>query len=246
MLKKILIILVCSVASASLHAQRADTAKLFSEMRKLHAAYSASGLRYDFRYTYAAAGRPEQVLDSLSGSVEMSAAGLRMVMANMEFVSNPRYAIVLFKEDKVMYLYKPNGLPPADPLSQVRALMETGLVKKVDISQEERNRRISIAFDSLAGVKSIDLNIQPANGLLSSARYLLQTEMMKSGRPLTEAERQQFGPLALVSMYFLRYVTLPADRAPFHESAYFVFSNGEYLPTAAYSDYQIYKGSPNL
>ncbi|MGE7777030.1 hypothetical protein ACQKLP_20085 [Chitinophaga sp. NPDC101104] len=246
MLKKILIILVCSVTAVSLRAQQADTARLFGEMRQLHAAYSASGLRYDFRYTYAGAGRPERILDSLSGSVEMSAAGIRMVMANMEFVSNPRYAIVLFKDDKVMYLYKPNGIPPNDPLAQVRALMGTELVAKVDVRQEERNRKISILFDSLASVKSIDLNIQPSNGLLTSAKYLMNTELMKSGRPLTDAERQQFGPLALVCMYFLRYEVLPADKSPVHESAYFTISNGTYQTTPAFSDYQIYKGSPNL
>lgn len=247
MLRNILILLLGIAFINPLHAQQADTAKLYSEMQKLQEAYTANGLRYDFRYTYAGAHEPGRILDSLSGSMEMSAAGMKMVMRNMEFITNPRFAIVLFKEDKVMYLYKPNSVPVTDPLHQVRTLMESGLVNQVDVVKENRNRRIHIGFDSLSTVRTIDMNITPGSGLLSSVKYILQTEMMKAGRPLTNAEQQKFGPLALVSMYFLAYGSLPGGSyAPLQEQTYFTIVNGEYKATAAYSEYQIYKGSPNL
>lgn len=247
MLKKILITLICMSAMQPLLAQQVDTARLYTEMRKLQEAYTANGLRYDFRYTYAGAHQPARILDSLSGSVEMSAAGTKMVMQHMEFVTNPRYAIVLFKEDKVMYLYKPNSVPANDPLYQIRTLMESGLVAKVDVQQEQRNRRIQIRFDSTAMVRTIDMNISSGNGLLSTVRYILQTEMMKAGRPLSVAEQQKFGPLAQVSMYFLGYDILPSgSSASVNENTYFTIANGEYKTTPAYREYEIYKGSPNL
>ncbi|WP_298709059.1 hypothetical protein [uncultured Chitinophaga sp.] len=247
MLKRILIVMICMTAIQTLRAQTADTARLYAEMRKLQEAYTANGLRYDFRYTYAGAHQPGRILDSLTGSVEMSAAGTKMEMRHMEFVTNPRYAIVLFKEDKVMYLYKPNSIPQHDPLFQIRMLMESSLVSKVDIMTEQQSRRIQIRFDSLSMVKSIDMHIASGKGLLSSVRYVLQTELMKAGRSLTAAEQQKYGPLAQVNMYFLSYGLLPAgSNESVHESAYFTIDNGEYKTTPAYNEYQIYKGSPNL
>lgn len=246
MLKKTFITLICTMAVWTARAQQPDTARLYREINKLYEAYASGSLQYDFRYTYAGAHRPERILDSLSGSMETSATGTRMIVGNIEFITNPRYAIVLFREDKLMYLYKPNSVSSPDPLYQMRKLMETGLVSNVDMSKVDRNQRLSIVFDSTAGVKRIDMNIHASSGLLSSIRYLMRSEMIQDGRPLTDKELQKFGPLAMVNMYFMRYATLPADRAHVHESAYFTIENGDYKVTPAYNDYQIYKGSPNL
>jgi hypothetical protein len=167
-------------------------------------------------------------------------------MGNMEFITNPRYAIVIFKEDKLMYLYKPGNAAAQDPLSHVRQILESGLVTGVEISKSDRNRRLGILFDSTASLKSIELNILPANGLLSSVRYLVRSEMIEQGRPLTEKEQQTYGPLAMVDMYFLRYGMLPAAGVPVHESAYFTIEEGEFTTTPAFRNYEIFKGSPNL
>lgn len=246
MLKNLLLTILCNCCLLPLKAQQADTTRLFSEMRKIHAAYHANGLQYQVNYTYSPADRPSVVLDSIRSQVEVSAGGSRIRMQNMEFITNERYAIVLFSDDKVMYLYKPSSATSSDPMEQLRGLVASSGLKQIEFSESGKMRQINIRFDSTSGVKGIEMQISQESGLITAVRYLVKTELMTGGGALSEEERKEYGDLALVTMQMRQYAPLAANRQQVHEDAYFTKEEDEYIPTEVYKEYQIFKGSVNL
>ncbi|WP_120519328.1 hypothetical protein [Chitinophaga barathri] len=232
-------------SAQGLSAQAIDTVRLFNEIKQVQAMFRDKELAVDMRYTYADENRPQAVLDSLKGNMEVTKAGSRYEMANVLCVSNSRYVIVMFRDDKLMYLSKAFPMAPVDPFQQVRAMISQGSVKSFSTEILPDAKKLLMSFDEQAPCKKIEMETDLEKGYVKSIRYVIRTEMIKGGLGELSSE-EGFGEYAVVTVYFEKYRKPDGDTVRFDEHSFFYREGDEIKTTPAYSDYTIFKASTNL
>lgn len=223
--------------------------QVMTEMKKMQSFYKAHPLSFDVKYTYAGEDAPEKILDSLSGRLEMSGDSYRCLLDSTETITNSRYSIMLFKEDKVMYLSKPASAatPGSDPLQLIQLAMERTGAKSCDVSRSGRNKVISIDFKEGGPYRQMEMTIDTLSGYLQSMRYVLKTALLMDASADADAAAQQgYDEYAVVLATFSDYHIMPADPSRFNEHTFFYKEGNEFIATQAYKDYKLFVGTPNL
>ena len=240
------LVLLCGMATRAQN--RPDTARMLDLLAKVQELYKSKPLSFHVRYTVAGETDPSMVLDSMQGEVAVNGASSHYRLPGMETVTNPRYQIILFKEDKLMYLGRPVAPAAAqDPMAQVRALIAAGTIESAAIREEGRELVLEIGFGGSSACKTIRLQLEKATGLVRSIRYLLKTELLP-GIFGAEADDNNaaYGNFVTVQMDFSSYKTLDDGPGRFDEKNFFTREGGNFKTTAAYQDYTIFKATPNL
>jgi hypothetical protein len=241
--------LLCSLAILhTANAQEAnDTAKLFAEMKTLQNVYQQKALSFDIRYTYASELHPDEVLDSLSGHADIAGNSYYYQLANTEMTANDKYIVTLFKEDKIMYLSKPVALNAADPLEQMRVSMKTAGVNRCSVAEKGTLKSIRVGFKEGGPYKELQMDFDKSSGYLISMRYVLKTSMLMETTGAANAEApEEYGEYAIVQSYYDNYKQLSKQQERFDNTQFFYKEGDEFKPTAAYSEYKIFVGSPGL
>jgi hypothetical protein len=161
-------------------------------------------------------------------------------MDNTEIISNSHYNIVLFKEDKLMYLAKPTTINAVDPVQQIRRLILSSAIKNCSV----KGGIITISFGAGENISELQIVLNEKTGYLSYMQYVIKTAMLleQHDGPV-DAE---YGEYAVVRSTLNNYVALKEDNSRFDEVNFFYKEGNEFKTTAAYSDYKIFIGSPNL
>ncbi|MBO9151153.1 hypothetical protein ACFOTA_02970 [Chitinophaga sp. GCM10012297] len=229
-------------------AQQVDTSRLFREITEVQAMFRDKELAFDMRYTYADESRPLAIIDSAKGKMEMTKAGSRYELSNVVCVNNNRYVIVLFKDDKLMYLSKAFFMTPADPFQQMRAMIGQGSVRKFSVEKTADGKKLQLEFDPQGPCRKIELETNPVDGVVKKIRYTIRTEMIRGGSlgQISTEHAGDFGEHVVVSMYFEKYRKPEWSAAQFDEKNFFFREGEELKTTAAYQDYTIFKASTNL
>jgi hypothetical protein len=243
----LLIILGSVIPGRLLARQASDSALLIAEMKKMQLAYQAHPVSFDIRYTYAGERQPDVIIDSLQGSVELAGSSSYYRLDNMETLSNSRYQVVLFKEDKVMYLTRPSVLTPADPLQQMQALLQKSGIKHCSIHINDGIKTLTVDFEEGMPCRQLVIHVDARSGYVSDMQYVVKTAlMMESPGSITAAAVAEYGEYALVSTVFEHYRELPATGDRFNDHRFFYKAGEELKTTPAYAEYKIFQGSPNL
>jgi hypothetical protein len=243
------LMILCSLAIRhSVSAQEVnDTAKLFAEMKSLQGVYQQKALSFDVKYTYASELHPATLLDSLSGHIEMAGGKYYYQLANTEMTANEKYVITLFKDDKIMYLSKPMSLNAADPLEQMRVSMKTAGVNRCSITEKGKVKSILVGFKEGGPYKELQMDFDKASGNLLSMKYILKTTLLMEATGGANAEApEEYGEYAIVQSNYINYRQLSAETNQFDNTKFFYKEGNEFKPTAAYSEYKIFVGSPYL
>jgi hypothetical protein len=223
-----------------------DTAKLFAEMKGLQGAYQKA-LSFDVRYTYASELHPEALLDSLNGHIEMAGNKYYYQLANTEMTANDKYVVTLFKDDKIMYLSKSMSQNTVDPLEQMRVSMKTAGVNRCSVTEKAKVKIITVGFKEGGPYKELQMDFDKSSGYLLSMRYILKTTMLMEATGGANAEApQEHGEYAIVQSYYDNYKQLSQEVNQFDNTKFFYKEGGEFKPTAAYNEYKIFVGSPDL
>jgi len=242
-------VLLLAVIRQQVRAQAAsDTAALFAEMKQMQEVYNRS-LSFNMRITYASEKQPGAVQDSAAGGIAYAGANYHYWLDSVETFVNKSYSITLFKKDKVMYLSKPSAMGPAlDPVQQMRAVLQKTGYKSCRISQQGGVKTVHIDFGPDGAYREMDMSIEKKTGYVTSMRYVVKTAMLMGQNAALSADQVNaaYGEYAIVQTVFDHYQLLPADYAGFYESSFFYKDGQEFKTTAAYKDYKIFTGSPNL
>jgi len=221
--------------------------QVMTEMKKVQAFYKGHPLSFAVKYTYANEHVPGKALDSLQGKIEMSGAGYRCWLDSTETIHNDRYNIILFKEDKLMYLTKPAaGMTGTDPLQLLRTTLERTGVKSCGISGEGHNRTVQVVFSEGMPYRQMEMTIDTLSGRLLSMQYIIKTALLMEVPDNEEAARQGYEKYAVVKASFSQYRPLPADPSRFDEHTFFSKEGTVLKTTEAYKEYKLIVGSPNL
>jgi hypothetical protein len=239
-MKRIFSITACLLfAGQSLMAQM-DTTRMFAVFNSMQAKYQSAPVSFNLNYTYTSVNNPDKVLDEVKGGIELSNGNYHYEMDNTEVFSNSRYNIILFKEDKLMYLAKATTLSAVDPVQQLRTMIGTSVIQSCSV----KGGIITLTFAPGGNYKELQMVMNEKTGYLSSMRYVVKTTMLMDQPGATVDP--QYGEYAIVKSSLDNYKTLTADSSRFNESNFFYKEGKEFKTTADYSDYKIFIGSPNL
>lgn len=240
-------IILCFAAPWAKAQQRPDTtlAGTATLMRDIRSALSAKPVAFQVKYQYADASNPEQIIDSASGTIEMDGANYRCVLENTETIRSGQYMIILFREDKLMYLARTDTTTTGtDMVAMMMSAMETAGVQQMQVKDTGVERRLRFHFREGSPYREVELSVDCAARTLRSVRYLVNTTALL-GPGETEVA-PGYSPYGIIRADFSGYHSRPPDPAHFAESRYFNREGTAFKPAAGYLDYTIFLGSPNL
>lgn len=240
--------LIVLLSITDLKAQQQDSiTKLVDEFRQIQQAYSRfPSLSFEMQYRYTNETKPSAVLDSVFGKIEMQSGNLHYVLDSTETIKNDRYSIILFKEDKMMYLSKPDQLRnEQDPLQ----LLDSAFAKirgiKYLVKKTASSKIITLIFPTGMAYKRIEFAIDPSRGLVNKITYIVKTELLLESQDNT-LDESQYDEYARVELSMNHYSTAPLDSAVFDEHKYFLKEGKDFKTTEPFKQYKIFIGSLNL
>jgi len=225
-----------------------DTAALFAEMKQMNEIYNRK-LSFSIRITYASEKQPGIIQDSVKGGMEFADSSYHYWLDSVETFANKSYSLTLFKKDKVMYLSKSSLLGPMpDPMQQMRTVLQITGYKRCTVTQQGTIKTLHIDFGPDGAYRQLEMTIDKQTGYVTSMSYLIKTMMLMGKDAAVDADQVNaaYGEYAIVRTTFDHYQLLPADYAGFNESSFFYKDGQEFKPAAAYNDFKIFTGSPNL
>lgn len=218
-----------------------------AEMKKMKSFYEAHPLSFEIKYTYANEHDPARVLDSLSGRVEMSGASYHCWLDSVETIRNDRYNIVLFKEDRIMYLTSAATSAAANPLQMMQAALKQTGVSNCEVLYNGSNRVIRMFFREGAPYRQMEMTIDTTSGYLLNTRCIVKTALLMDPSDNSDtAPAGEYDEYAIVQARFEHYHPISANTAGFDERFFFYKDGGEFVTTPAYKEYKIFVGTPNL
>lgn len=232
------------LAQHSLLAQLNDTTRLYTEIEKLQQLYKLHALSFNIRYTYASELHPDVMLDSMKGAMELDGKNYHYLLDSTETIANSRYNIILFKEDKIMYVAKPATVVNEDPMSQLRQLTGKSGMTACTVSEKGKHKIFSIKFSAESSCREMQFIIDKTSGYLLSMRYMIKTSMLMESA--TVDPDPEYGEYAIVQTDFNNYKELKNGSLVYNEQDFFYKEGDVFKTTPAYSDYKVFTGSPNL
>ncbi|WPQ66280.1 hypothetical protein SIO70_15575 [Chitinophaga sancti] len=238
--------LIISIAAA-LSVQAQDTAaiaKAINIFRRVQAKSQQQPVSFEVNYTYSNESTPGTLLDSLKGKIEISGENYRSTLDNTETIRNAKYSIVLFKEDKLMYLAaNSKSASPADPLETLNALLK-GATNST-FSYQKRNTIINVSFPAGGNCKQLSITIDTVSQRLLSMQYILKTTLLMGDEMKNEVP-EGYEEYAQVKASFFNYKDIPLNSSRFDEKAFFYKDGDAFKVTPEYEDYSIFVGTPGL
>jgi hypothetical protein len=246
-MKTFLIAMALFISTYTVGQGLSDTTKLYTEMAKAQKAYKEHALSFDIRYTYSSELHPAKILDSLIGYMELAGNSYHYKLDNTETFANSHYNIILYKEDKLMYLTKPVEGNTGDPMSRLRKMMSSANIKSCVMLNKGNLEIFRINFNTESSCREMEITIEKSTGYLLSMRYILKTELLMEtqGNPNVTPD-PEYGPYAIVQSDFKNYKSLKPDVVLLNEQDFFYKEGNVFKATAAYSSYKVFAGSPNL
>ncbi|WPV63872.1 hypothetical protein [Chitinophaga sp. LS1] len=238
--------LIISIAAA-LSVQAQDTAaiaKAINIFRRVQAKSQQQPVSFEVNYTYSNESTPGTLLDSLKGKIEISGENYRSTLDNTETIRNAKYSIVLFKEDKLMYLAaNSKSASPADPLETLNTLLK-GATNST-FRTEKRNTIINVSFPAGGNCKQLSITIDTVSQRLISMQYILKTTLLMGDEMKNEVP-EGYEEYAQVKASFYNYKDIPVNSSRFDEKAFFYKDGDAFKVTPEYEDYNIFVGTPGL
>ncbi|NNV55041.1 hypothetical protein [Limnovirga soli] len=219
--------------------------QVFARLQQVY--QNIPALSFDVKYTYSNETKPAEILDSLSGKFEINQGNYHYLLDSTETIHNERYTIVLFREDKLLYLTKSSEEQKVNPVSTINDLLKNKEGLTFDVSDKDKLTMLKIGYPPGKEYKSVELIIDTATGYLAKAVYIVQTKLLVDAQGATDqTSLNQYDEYARVEVSFLNYNSNTVDTSIFDEKKIFFKEGKDFKTTAAYKEYKIFLGSLNL
>lgn len=222
-----------------------DKQKLDLFLQKLKSANTSSP-GSSIKYTYAKEATPDIVEDSIIAEMEVLANGFHYKADSTEMFGNDSLLIILFLEEKIMYLSRARR---ADPAIQPAALLDTlftrfpglnymlldsaGLaVLRMNFPEGNQYKSIAVCTDHEGKIQRVDYVVK--------SEALMEPDAGDEGKDDADA----YAVVRAVFSYNPGNAGTPLNL--FRPEQFFIKENGRYKAIGRYSDYQVQIGSGNL
>jgi hypothetical protein len=226
--------------------QDTDREKVIKELKTISDHYrNTRFLSFDINYRYANEQQPGIYLDSLSGSFKINGSNYWYVLDNTEAIGDNHYLIMLFREDKIMYLTKPSSLTlMQNPL----ALIDSYLVGKpgvrYGITSQKKEKKISLDFGDNGKYRKIEYEIDAASGFMTK-----MTCVVRASEMYDETVRSQVDDASVyvkVEAVFKNYRETAFPENLVNTTKYFKKDGEEYIALPPYETYKVFLGTNTL
>lgn len=207
---------------------------------------TAKDMSFDVGYTYSNESAPTIVLDSLSGKFEMHGVKYHFLLDSTETIRNEHYTIVLFHEDKIMYLTKGTSNIAGNPVESIAAFLKNNKSINCSLVSEGGIQHIRITYPPGQEYKQIAISFDTATGHILKAVYIVQTKLLLEQDAVNDDAGAAYDNYARVEADFSHYRVSQPDTSVFDEQKFFYKEGTQYKTTEAFKDYKIFIGSSNL
>lgn len=246
MSKASLIFLVCLTSRTTLSAQPADGTKIQDLFRAVAEHYrNAGNLSFDVTYKYAAEGEPGRWLDSLSGNFKMNNSSYWYRLDSTEAMGTRDYALILFREDRVMYLSRPNSQTrSANPLTQFDSLVLKDNKVKAGLTEDGNQELVTLEFQPGLVYKRITYYIDRKTYFLTRMISMVRSDQLyeKSVRSMMKGTDSY----VIMETDYNNYQRGGFPEGELDTGRYFKKEGGEYVTLPPYDSYKILLASSNL
>ena len=246
--KKILLLtfLSCHCLLPFLRAQSPDKKHALEILRSLSERYkSYKSLHFTITYRYASENKPGVYLDSLKGDFKMSGNRYMYRMDSTEFIGNGDLTVILYKQDRVMFLSK---AAPAMQAGNPMALMDSLLLKNdsvnCQLTETKEEQKIKISFRPGLPAREIEYTIDRKSSFVTRVVNVVQSKQLydPSVRSLVEGNNSY----AIVETDFTNYREGDFEESELDPGRYFKKEGKDYVALAPYNSYKIFLGTPDL
>ncbi|HYC27484.1 MAG TPA: hypothetical protein VEB42_01695 [Chitinophagaceae bacterium] len=243
-ISRTLLLAVCWGMACVCYAQTARQ-QAISELNKLTARYRSSDhLSFNIDYRYALENKPAVFLDSLKGSFKMHGLSYWYAIDSTEAVVGKDYTVMLFKEDRIMYLVKPSSaMPDKNPLSMPDSTWLASDEVKCSIDVLEHEKKITLEFNPGKGCKRIEYYISKRTGMVNRILSYVPAAGLFDPEVRPTVQPSDYG---IVEMKFSNYKEKSFDGSILNMATYFRKEGNEFVTSSPYEPYKIFLGNPNL
>ena len=242
----LLLLTSLSVVLYNVQAQEHNPELVAKEVKLLTQAYiQAQRLSFDVRYYYANETAPAVYLDSLSGNCKISGSHYWYELDSTEMLYNDQCVIILYKEDKLMYLAKPSAqLRATNPLALLDSFLLTNNKLLYGLEIKGKEKIITIDFGKDGPCKRLQYYIDVSTGWLTKMVNVVKADQLYD--PSVRAQVETGNTYAIVETRFSNYRQNSFDDTVFNTARYFTKDGDKYVATASYAMYQIFLSNPGL
>jgi outer membrane lipoprotein-sorting protein len=247
-IKKILIPLLISCSGLLSFGQEVPKEKqrALDALRALSGHYrNYKSLHFTISYKYSAESKPGVYLDSLKGYFTLSGLKYRYVMDSTEFIGDSDRVMVLYKQDRVMYLAKSSSSTQSgNPM----ALLDSLLLKNDSVgcqySETTEKQQITLLFKPGKPAREITYTIDRKSGWMTRITQVVPSRQLYD--PSVRAQVENNSSYAVVETDFMNYREGGAEESEPDLSRYFKKEGKQYIPLAPYDSYKIFLGTPDF
>lgn len=228
------------------HSQESERENVISELNGISEKYrTVKNLSFDINYRYANVQQPGAYLDSLSGSFRINGKNYWYVLDNTEAIGDSQYLIMLFKEDKIMYLTKPSSFTlMQNPLSLIDSYLVNKPGIKYSISTQKKEKKIELDFGDNGKYRRIEYEIDLASGFMTKMTCVVRASEMYDESVKSQVEDASV--YVQVEAVFKNYRQNDFPEGLFNTAKYFKKDGEEYIALPPYETYKVFLGTNTL
>jgi hypothetical protein len=226
--------------------KQVDREAVITSLKNLSAKYrEMKYLGFDIAYRFSDEKKPSIYLDSIRGSFRMNGNDYWYSLDSTEAVGNSDYMLMLFKEDKIMYLTKPSAFSIAQsPVSLIDSFLakDPGII--YSIVEENKLRKIQLQFKEGLKYKKIEYEIDKSTGFITKMSCVVKASEMYDASVRQQVDDS--GVYAVVDAVFTHYSFGKFDSSQFNTAKYFKKEGEEYIALPPYELYKVFLGNNTL
>ena len=250
-MKKLIFLLLLNICyCVSIKAQQNTSVEaVISLLKQMRAGYdSIPDLSFDVSYTYTKQNAPGDILDSLSGRMQASNKQYHWSISNTEMIANSKYVIMLFKEDKLMYITRPGSQNMNfDPLARLDSSLFLLKGLQCLMGTKKNSTTVALNFPESSSYKQVELDIDKNTGFITHSRFVVKQDALQDfGDFDNNIDKVTDNSYCVIEARYYNYSKDSISASLFSEVNYFKRSGSEFSTVAPYNDYKIFIGSPDL
>jgi hypothetical protein len=236
-MKHIINISLLLLLTINCRAQSNDIKNASRLLQQVQKAYTEQNfLSFSVSYRLTATG----VADSLKGNIKMSGNNYLIDLDSSLTIHTGIKTIVLFKEDKLLYVTKgSNGTEAVMPL----AITDSSYYKNIaqtEVKTTTEVREIAITFKESQPYKKMFITIDRATNFITHISYAVPATMLQQATNNETLQKLSAGGEAIIEIVFAGYSKTAFDPSVFYEDNYYKKDGDVLVPVDAYADYTVY------
>ncbi|HEX5154746.1 MAG TPA: hypothetical protein VFW07_25035 [Parafilimonas sp.] len=248
-MKKVIVLFIAFIQTGFIvKAQQAgNVSSLIEVVKQIHRAYTdKNNLSFNVLYTYAEEASPGKILDSVFAEMQISNDRYHFTIGPTQTIGDSQYAVMLFSEDKVMYITKSSSVNYSDPIASLDSALLSMKGLSVSIEKQSKLKLVTINFPDSNRYKNIRLLIDNNTGFITQARFLVKAGALPGNNDFEIKGSGIQGKYAIIKADYTNYSTGTISDTVFDKTKYLTRDNKNFSTTPEYKDYKIFIGSPNL